>query len=365
MTRAGQFAAIVLAAGRSARMGEFKPLLPFGDSSVVGHVVAQLRNAGISQIFAVIGHRADDMRAALAPLGVTTLLNPDVDRGMFESVRIGIAALPARIDACMLWPVDVPLVRAATLDRLLDAAADKTALSVHPTFAGKRGHPLILARPLFDSILHADGDGGLRAVLAAHAGTARDVTVIDSFCRRDMDTQADYEEVRTALANRHVPDDAECAAIWATVAGQEVTRRHSAAVATVARELAERLSACGVALDIALVEAGALLHDITKSQPHHDAAGAVVLRDFGFPAVADIVAQHSNLTNWRGDLDEAAVVFLADKLVLGEQRVTLAERFASARSRFRDDPAALAAARQRFERAAEVLRVLEMRMAAA
>lgn len=197
-----KLAAIILAAGRSARMGLFKPLLRFGDGSVIGHVVAQLRAAAVVEIHAVIGHHADEMRPVLDQLGVAAILNPDIDRGMFESVRLGIADLSPTVETCVVWPVDVPLVGAATVTRLLDAAADGAAWSVHPTFNGRRGHPIIVNRPLFDTILRAHGDGGLRALLAAHQAQAREVAVSDRFCLRDMDTPADYEALREALAQQ-------------------------------------------------------------------------------------------------------------------------------------------------------------------
>lgn len=74
-------AAVVLAAGRSSRMGAFKPMLPFGESTVLGHIVACLREAGLDRIHVVIGHRAADMGPVLAGFGVTGVVNPDFDRG--------------------------------------------------------------------------------------------------------------------------------------------------------------------------------------------------------------------------------------------------------------------------------------------
>ena len=153
--------------------------------------------------------------------------------------------------------------------------------------------------------------------------------------------------------------------MWATAHVGDAVRGHCRAVAELAKEMAERLRASGLLIDVAAVEAAALLHDIAKSQPHHAGAGAAMIRAFGFPEVADIVARHSDLADWNGEIDESAVVFLVDKLVCGDRRVTLAERFAPAFARFRDDPAACAETRRRLDRAEDVLRAVQARTAIA
>jgi len=87
-------AAIVLAAGFSSRMGAFKPLLPFGERTVVAHVVANLRAAGLQRIHVVTGFEAENLAPELNRLGVTRAHNPDFAKGMFSSVRAGVASLP-------------------------------------------------------------------------------------------------------------------------------------------------------------------------------------------------------------------------------------------------------------------------------
>ncbi|NLH81633.1 MAG: nucleotidyltransferase family protein, partial [Phyllobacteriaceae bacterium] len=111
--------AIVLAAGRSSRMGRLKPLLPFGPDTVLAHVVGELRAAGIDDPRVVVGHHADETMLACAALGVRPVLNPDWDRGMFSSIRAGIASLPVDLAGTLLLPVDVPLVRASTFAAIL------------------------------------------------------------------------------------------------------------------------------------------------------------------------------------------------------------------------------------------------------
>ncbi|MGO9420053.1 nucleotidyltransferase family protein, partial [Roseiarcus sp.] len=101
-------AAIVLAAGRSSRMGEFKPLLPFGEETVIGWVVANLRGAGVARIHVVTGFKAEALAPELCRLGVTIAHNADFEGGVMSSVQTGVAGLPAEMEAFLLMPVDMP-----------------------------------------------------------------------------------------------------------------------------------------------------------------------------------------------------------------------------------------------------------------
>lgn len=352
-------AAIVLAAGRSSRMGAFKPMLPFGKGTVLDHVVTTLRAAGIRQIHAVYGHRAETIAPALAHAGVTGVHNPDFDQGMYTSVRAGIASLPAETEGCLLWPVDVPMLRVSTIERLLCGVAETGATIVHPTFRGARGHPPYIGRALFGEILLGDGEGGLRAVLARHEDAAREIAVFDRGCLHDMDYPEDYRELCEALTHHNMPHAEECEAMLAAMAVVEPIRRHCRAVAALATLLAQRLVAAGMPLNVDLVRAAALVHDIAKGQRRHAEAGAELLRGFGFPEVAEVVARHMTICFDGEHIDEAAVVYLADKLVRGETRVSLQERFAPALTRYADDPEALAAARKRLADAEAILEAVE------
>lgn len=339
--------AVVLAAGRSTRMGRAKPLLPFADGTVIAHVVGALRAGGIDPVHVVVGHRGDAVAAALAGSGAIVVDNPDYDLGMYSSLRTGIASLPEALDGVLLLPGDVPAVRPPTFARI--AAAGRAAGTVvHPTFRGERGHPPYLPRAIFAEILAGNGEGGLRAVLARHAGEAGAVAVFDRACLHDMDHPVDHERLAAALVRRHAPEPEECEAILDDQATPDPIRRHCRAVAARAVEIAERLNAAGAGLDLDLVRAGALLHDVAKGRTDHAAVGAGIVAALGFPAVGAVIGRHMWIDFAPGDpIDEAVVVHLADKRVAGDRRVTLAERFAAIEGRFADDPAALAAARRR------------------
>ena len=355
-------AAIVLAAGFSSRMGAFKPLLPFGERTLVDHVVTNLRAAGVQRVHVVTGFEAEALAPELARLDVTRAHNPDFAAGMFSSVRAGVASLPPDVEAFLLAPVDVPLLRPSTIVRVLHASAARDSAIVYPTFRCKRGHPPLVRRALFAEILASDGDGGLRALLARHEETAREVAVFDWGCLVDMDRRDDYRLLTAALAGHRLPDVAECETMFDAASTPEATRRHGRAVAALATRLARRLQAAGEAIDPDLTRAAALVHDIAKGRRRHAEAGAALLREFGFPEVAAPVARHMNLAFDAGRLDECAVVYLADKLVQGETRVSLDARFGAALGRFAGDPSALAGVQRRLDSARAICAALEARI---
>ncbi len=353
-------AAIILAAGWSSRMGAFKPLLPFSEGTVLGHVISTITEARIDNIYVVVGNEAERMIPVVEAHGAMAVLNAAFADGMMSSIKAGIAALPNTVDGAMILPVDVPLVRTSTLAEIVGRIGADEPLILRPTFRGKCGHPPFISRQLFPEILAAAPEITLRDILDRHQQNVQSIPVIDSGILRDMDYSDEYLRLAACLPHRRQPDEAECTAMQDAIGTPEPTRRHCAVVAKLAVEIAERLVAKGIAIDIDAVRAGALLHDIAKVEPDHAAAGARYVAAFGFADVARIVADHMELALEPGQpLDERHVVFLADKLIKGERRVGLDERFAPALTAFASNPEALAGALRRRGAVAAVLAAVE------
>ena len=352
-------AALILAAGYSSRMCRFKALLPMCSESIIARVVGSFRQAGIERIVAVTGHSADQLELELHGMGVHAVRNPDYGRGMYSSVQAGVAALPQDVDACFLLPVDIPLVRPTTIAALAARFSAERATITYPCFTGQRGHPPLISRTLFAEIINGKGDGGLRTLLESYQATATDVDVLDEGILLDMDTPEDYAQLASLALRRHLPTPAECEAILAARPTSEPLRRHGRAVAAVAKTMVNRLAAQGTVLDLNLVLAASLLHDIAKGQPGHAEAGAALVTGLGYPMVANVIRQHMSMS-FDGDTpDEAAIVFLADKLVSKDRRVPLEERYRPSFERFRDQPDALQGAIRRYETACAILAAIE------
>ena len=353
---------VILAAGQASRMGRCKALLPLSDAPG-DHALSRLARlwAGAAACRVVTGFHAGAVEAACAALGLEAVRNPQPEAGMFSSVRTGLEAVLrsptfASLDGVFLQPVDVPLVRPLTVISLGEAAASFPGAALIPTFAGAEGHPVFLPAALLPSILAADGEGGLRAVLA-HL-PLRHVPVADALMLRDMDSPKDYAALCELARGADSPSPAE-AGEWLRLRGTpERGLRHARAVGAVAQALAQALARArqreGAAPlpDAALCLAAGLLHDICKGEAEHEAAGARLLARYGFPQLAAIVGAHRDMTPVApASLTERELVFLADKHCRGGEWVSVAQRFDDKLALYAGDAAACAAIEGRKARA--------------
>ena len=183
-----QVAAIVLAAGQSRRMGAFKPLLPFGNKTVIESCIDYLHEGGIENIIVVLGHRANEIREKLK--NVTIAINPDPDYEMGDSIAVGIHALAETTKAVVIAPADHPAVPASIVSTLV-AEWQNGARIVIPTWNDRGGHPLLIDLG-FKNHLANLGRGGLRELLKKHQSHVKRLPVDSPFVARDMDTWDDY-----------------------------------------------------------------------------------------------------------------------------------------------------------------------------
>lgn len=188
---ASKYAAILLAAGRSSRMGAFKPLLPSGDSTIIENCIDQIEAAGIRDIVVVTGHRSDELRAALAHRRVGFAVNPDPDSEMAASIAIGVAALDKTATAVYLALADQPRIPAQVYSALAQRHGNDVRIVV-PEFEGHRGHPVLVDMSLRDELMNLDQHGGLRGFLDKFAREVHRRTVDCPYVRMDVDTPEDY-----------------------------------------------------------------------------------------------------------------------------------------------------------------------------
>ncbi|HKG58237.1 MAG TPA: nucleotidyltransferase family protein [Pyrinomonadaceae bacterium] len=194
--------AILLAAGRSSRMGAFKPLLPFGNKTVIECCIDYLRDGGVAEIIVVLGHRADDIRQQVS--GVKFALNPDPDTPMGASIAAGIGALPETAQATLIALVDHPAVPPTVVSTLL-VSWKKGARLVIPTWQGRGGHPVLVDLSFKAELLNLPESGGLRALFDAHRNEVIRVPVASPFIARDMDTWDDYTSLHMEVTGRPAP----------------------------------------------------------------------------------------------------------------------------------------------------------------
>jgi CTP:molybdopterin cytidylyltransferase MocA len=351
-----KIAALVLAAGSSTRAPGFKPLLPLGKGTVIEAVINIFNAAGIDDVVVVTGHRANDLVPTLDRLRVRHVLNDRYQEGMFSSIVAGVKSLRTATDAFFLLPADMPLVRCHTITRLRKAYSRTEADVIYPVFQRLRGHPPLISAKCCPAILSWDRPEGLRSLLMRYELTSKDVDVMDEGILIDVDTAEDYRRAAERFTMRGIPQQREIEAILTAAKTPEGASRHCRMVAEMGRVLGDALNRAGLQLDVNLITAGGMLHDLAKSRPHHARAGARMLLAMGYPDVAKIVAAHHTIDFKDGlPLDEASILFLADKLVLGDRIVSLDERFSECLTKYAKDTTVLHEVKQRLKRA----RILE------
>jgi molybdenum cofactor cytidylyltransferase len=199
-------AGVVLAAGASERMGRPKALLDFRGRPFAVRILEALEALDLKARVVVLGPDAARIRPSLATHDCIIVENPDLGGEAIGSLRAALAALEAiRPSGVVAWPVDLPHVRVATLERLLEVHRRTGAPAVMPSFAERRGHPVIWDQALFPELLTSDAATrhGARAVLTAHEQEIVTVPVDDPAVIDDLNTPEDYERLVREL-NRDI-----------------------------------------------------------------------------------------------------------------------------------------------------------------
>lgn len=346
---------LIVAAGYSSRMGTFKPLLPLGGKTVIEVAVDSLRMAGVADIRIVVGYRAAELYPVLDQLQVDIIENPKYSQGMFSSVVAGLKTFAGDAEAFFLLPGDTPVIRRHSIKDVVREYRKTNAAVVYPVFNGERGHPPLINATCFDRILSGDGADGLRGILNEYEADSVDVPVADQGILLDMDTMEDFNQLTRFYLRRHIPTYDECLAILNKHQDDNRVLQHGHMVAEIGKSLASHLNCAGLSLSTELVYTGGLLHDLGKGKPNHPKRGERLLRCNGFSELSSIVASHMDMElKPECAIDEAALVFLADKLVQGTRRVSLSERFTPALDRFAGNREIIDAISRR-KRTAEVI----------
>jgi molybdenum cofactor cytidylyltransferase len=193
-------AAIILAAGRSTRMGGPNKLLAeLGGKPLVRAVTEQALASKVRGVIVVTGHQAEQVEKALQGLNVKFVRNPDFADGLSSSVKAGIAAIPAEADGAVICLGDMPLISAQLIDRLIDTfAPDRGSLIAVPVSDGRRGNPVLWSRRFFSELLALDGDIGARRLIDKHSQAVAEIPVEGHGAFLDIDTPQALEAARLA-----------------------------------------------------------------------------------------------------------------------------------------------------------------------
>ena len=191
--------AIVLAAGKSSRMGRPKATLPIdARDTFLTRIVRTFAAASVEDIVVVVGHHADAIVASLSESDVHARVveNPAYEQGQLSSLLAGLRVVDRPgVVAALVTLVDVPLVSEATVRAVVDRYRQTHAPVVRPVRGDEHGHPVLVDRSLFDAIRRADPSQGAKPVIRANVSAAGDVEIADAGAFADFDTPEDYNRL--------------------------------------------------------------------------------------------------------------------------------------------------------------------------
>ncbi|MGQ9833098.1 MAG: nucleotidyltransferase family protein [Candidatus Villigracilaceae bacterium] len=198
--------AVVLAAGQSRRMGRPKLCLPWGTTTILGQVMTTLGSAGLDEIMVVTGAARQEVETLLLGLAgqfpLHSVHNPDyAQTGMLGSVQTGLRALSAQVEAALIVLGDQPQVQKRTVELVLEAYKNHRAGLVIPSYNKRRGHPWLVARRLWPSLLSLASEQTLRDFLSAHSDEILYVPIEDDSILRDIDTPEQYASEKPTQEN--------------------------------------------------------------------------------------------------------------------------------------------------------------------
>lgn len=202
-----RIAAVVLAAGRSKRLGRPKQLLPLGDKPLLAYVLRCVRQAAVDDRYIVLGHASAEVEEAVDLTGFQILKNPDYPDGQSTSVRIAVEALRDDVSAVIFVLGDQPLLAPDVIDRIAGSYRQSPAPIVQPRFAEGPGNPVLIDHTLFDDLSLLSGDTGARPILREQPELIRHVDVSGYHRPVDIDTWEDYERLKQHYAESDVVGD--------------------------------------------------------------------------------------------------------------------------------------------------------------
>ncbi len=200
-----KIAALLLAAGRSERMGAFKPLLPFGDKTVIETCVSYLLDGGVGDVIVVAGPHEAEIREQLDSYPVSFARNAEPNSEMGVTIIRGVEEIPADAEAVFVSLCDQPAIPAEVIKHLIEERDRSGATLLVPVHDGRRGHPVLIDLKFRKELLNLDRQRGLRAFFEANKQDILAVPISSPYIARDMDTWDDYRELYTEVFHTEPP----------------------------------------------------------------------------------------------------------------------------------------------------------------
>jgi putative nucleotidyltransferase with HDIG domain len=348
------FAAIIVAAGYSSRMGDFKPLLKFGEYTAVEMLINTFKASGIDNIIVVVGYRGNEIIEILKNLKVKWIENENYSKGMYSSVIKGLELLDEENSGFFMIPVDIPLIKKNTVEILKEQYLKKNKGIIYPSFNEKLGHPPFIDCKYKSIIKQGNNEGGLKNILEKFKEDSVKVPVFDKSILMDMDTKEDYEKL-IQYFNLQSPSIEECYCILNLHDVPNNIIKHCSEVSRITLNILNKLNENGYNFNENVLQASALLHDLARMEKNHAEAGAKILKNLGYEQVGNIISTHMDIeVDETEDITENEILYLADKVIKENKFVKLQERFSEYSLKFAGNFQALNKIQKRFDEADKI-----------
>lgn len=184
--------AVIVAAGTSSYMKDFKPMLRMGRTTIIKRIITTLKQAGVDSIVVVTGNNANQLEKHISHMGVICMRNERyTETQMFDSARIGLEYFQDKCDRILFTPSDIPLFSVQSVLKLLNNSGEILC----PYFKGVPGHPLLISSDIIPLLLSYDGKDGLQGAIRQSGKKITRITVDDDGVLMDIDTRQDYEKL--------------------------------------------------------------------------------------------------------------------------------------------------------------------------
>lgn len=194
--------AIILAAGKSERMGKIKQLMILHGRSILERTITNYLGSGaVSEVIVVLGYKADEILKNISYQAIRVVINPDYEYGMSTSIIAGVKRVSDTAEAVMIAMGDQPLITGPTIKKLAEEFQKCDKGIVAPVYHSKRGQPVIFSKKYIDELLSLTGDTGAREVVKQHSSDVLEVPVETGTVLFDIDTDESYLEALKIIEN--------------------------------------------------------------------------------------------------------------------------------------------------------------------
>lgn len=184
--------AVILAAGESKRMNSPKLILPYGKTTMIGHLIDNILKSDINNILVVLGGWRDELVKAIEGLPVSSCFNDNYKSGMLSSVICGLDSLPPGTEAAMIFPGDQPDISPEIINSLIRSLSITDRGIMITVHEGIRGHPILIRKKFFAEVEKLDSGIGLRELLSKFHNEVYEVETVNKMVLRDIDTHEEY-----------------------------------------------------------------------------------------------------------------------------------------------------------------------------